>query len=55
MHSKEAELNCSKFQDLVHSSPLLNKAYVLTQTLHEGQFRKSGEPYFSHCFVPQNF
>ena len=28
---------------------LIEKAYVYAKNCHEGQFRKSGEPYFIHC------
>jgi len=29
---------------------LIKKAYDLAYKVHEGQLRKSGEPYFNHCF-----
>ncbi len=36
----------------VHNQPdeeLLFKAYEFAKTAHQGQMRKSGEPYFTHC------
>jgi len=32
-----------------HDRALIEHAYYKAQVAHEGQFRKSGEPYFSHC------
>ncbi len=33
------------------STPLLQEAFACAQSAHEGQFRKSGEPYFTHCLL----
>jgi GTP pyrophosphokinase len=30
---------------------LIERAYVKAETAHAGQFRKSGEPYFTHCLA----
>ena len=30
------------------SDPALEKAFILAEKAHEGQFRQSGEPYVSH-------
>lgn len=36
-------------KDEIFDSELVRSAYNFAQKSHEGQFRKSGEPYFSHC------
>ena len=44
----------SKVEDYITSEQsvaLISKAYNFAKEKHEGQFRKSGEPYFSHCFA----
>lgn len=35
--------------DEIFNSELVHSAYNFAKESHEGQFRKSGEPYFSHC------
>lgn len=35
-------------------SSLVPRAHELAQKCHEGQFRKSGEPYFDHCLAVAN-
>ena len=30
---------------------LIERAYIKAETAHAGQFRKSGEPYFTHCLA----
>ena len=30
------------------------KAYDISKEAHEGQLRRSGEPYFNHCIKPIN-
>jgi len=37
--------------DCGNVSEKVKKAYLLASKSHEGQFRKSGEPYFSHCLA----
>ncbi|MFZ4814914.1 MAG: RelA/SpoT family protein [Phototrophicaceae bacterium] len=32
-----------------HDRSLIERAYTKAEKHHEGQFRKSGEPYFTHC------
>lgn len=47
--SKETLKNGESVEDIVSKSPNLLLAYNLAFKSHDGQFRKSGEPYFSHC------
>ena len=35
-------------EDCTTSEEVIKKAYLLASKLHEGQFRKSGEPYITH-------
>jgi len=38
-----------KLEELIANSPILTKAYNITQKAHEGQTRAEGIPYFTHC------
>lgn len=40
-----------KVNELVKESEVIRRAYELAQKCHEGQKRKSGEPYFSHALA----
>ncbi len=37
------------FEDYVRKTPLVLKAFQIGSRAHEGQFRKEGAPYFTHC------
>lgn len=39
----------STFEDYVKNTPLVLKAWRVASQAHEGQFRKEGAPYFTHC------
>ena len=38
-----------KVEQLIQENEFIRKAFVLSQNTHEGQKRKSGEPYFTHA------
>ncbi len=38
-----------KLADWVHKSPIVKNAYHFAKKAHQGQKRKTGEPYFNHC------
>lgn len=48
------ELGKEKFNDIRDISPLVKRAYNLAEKAHEGQLRRSGEPYFTHCVAVAN-
>ena len=55
-HTAVLEMNLQSLLDLLpditpHDRALIERAYRKAEAAHEGQFRKSGEPYFSHCIA----
>ncbi len=45
----ESNNSVTDVENIVFESDRLASAYNFAQKSHEGQFRKSGEPYFTHC------
>ncbi len=41
-------MRATKIDELIKTNELVRKAYDLSKRLHEGQKRKTGEPYFNH-------
>lgn len=55
-HAPILEMNLQSLLDLLpdvtpHDRALIERAYRKAESAHAGQFRKSGEPYFSHCIA----
>ncbi len=53
-HTPVLEMNLQSLLDALPDimppdRALIERAYVKAETAHAGQFRKSGEPYFTHC------
>ncbi len=46
---EEVKENYSKYITKKEDLALMEKAYLFADKKHEGQFRKSGDPYISHC------
>lgn len=44
-------MRAPKIEQLKQTSELIRKAYDLAKKLHEGQKRKTGEPYFNHALA----
>ncbi len=44
-------MRAAKIEELIKTSELVRKAYELSKKLHEGQKRKTGEPYFNHALA----
>lgn len=44
-------MRAPKIEQMKQSSELIRKAYDLAKKLHEGQKRKTGEPYFNHALA----
>jgi RelA/SpoT family (p)ppGpp synthetase len=55
-HAPILEMNLQSLLDLLpditpHDRALIERAYRKAEAAHAGQFRKSGEPYFTHCIA----
>lgn len=55
-HAPILEMNLQSLLELLpeitpHDRALIERAYRKAEAAHAGQFRKSGEPYFSHCIA----
>ncbi len=50
MNKSESNNSVTDIKNVELGSTRITSAYNLAQKSHEGQFRKSGEPYFTHCF-----
>ena len=55
-HAPVLEMNLQSLLDLLpditpHDRALIERAYRKAEAAHGGQFRKSGEPYFTHCIA----
>ena len=53
-HTPVLEINLQSLLDALPDimppdRALIERAYIKAETAHSGQFRKSGEPYFTHC------
>ncbi len=53
-HTAVLEMNLQSLLELLpditpHDRALIERAYHKAETAHAGQYRKSGEPYFTHC------
>ncbi len=53
-HTPVLEMNLQSLLEALpditpHDRALIERAYHKAETAHAGQFRKSGEPYFTHC------
>ncbi len=50
IYSRDLESLLDSLQDIKpNEQDLITRAYYRAETAHEGQKRKSGEPYFTHC------
>ncbi len=55
-HTPVLEMNLQSLLELLpdltpHDRALIERAYRKAEAAHAGQYRKSGEPYFSHCIA----
>ncbi|MEP7291302.1 MAG: bifunctional (p)ppGpp synthetase/guanosine-3',5'-bis(diphosphate) 3'-pyrophosphohydrolase [Chloroflexota bacterium] len=55
-HAPILEMNLQSLLELLpditpHDRALIERAYRKAEAAHAGQFRKSGEPYFTHCIA----
>ena len=56
MHDKELQELIDKIKGYAQNADLstIEKAYYFGKKAHEGQYRKSGEPYFIHPIAVAN-
>lgn len=45
----------STFEELIHQSSIVRRAYEFAKKAHRGQIRKNGEPYFNHSVAAARY